>query len=335
LLIRRSDPIGQTVAYTYQEGRLTVLTDEATHRATTLSYDAAGNLLELQTADGQQSRWLYDGWGWVRKSADARGNVQWREHDLLGQVLTVHEPDGNVRRLAYDGLDNVTRVQDRHAQVQYAYRGLGRLIRRVEAGTAVEFLHDTEEQLQTIINEHGLTYRFELDGVGDVVTEAGFDGLMRHYQRDAGGRVAALELPTGQRTHYRYDPAGRVMQVQYSDGSTETYKYRVDGALLEAGNETTTVAFTRNGQVQVLQEQQGARTLSSTYDARGRRNRLRSWLGADVQYTHDRQGAVTQMRAGSWQALFERDAQGLEVQRTLSGGVRTRSERDSWGRLWE
>jgi RHS repeat-associated protein len=335
LLICRSDPRGQTMTYTYQEGRLKTVTDVATHRATTLSYDAGGNLLELQTTDGQQSRWLYDGWGRMRKSADARGNVQWREHDLLGRVLTVHEPDGNVRRFAYDGLDNVTQAQDRHAQVQYAYRGLGRLIRRVEAGTAVEFLHDTEEQLRAIVNEHGLAYRFELDGVGDVVIEAGFDGLTRRYQRDAGGRVVALKLPTGQRTHYRYDPVGRVTQVQYSDGSMETYAYRADGALLAAGNETTTVAFTRDGQGQVLQEQQGEHTLSSAYDDRGQRSRLRSSLGADVQYTHDWQGAVTQMQAGSWQALFERDAQGLEVQRTLSSGVRMRSERDSFGRLRE
>jgi hypothetical protein len=41
------------------------------------------------------------------------------------------------------------------------------------------------------------------------------------------------------------------------------------------------------------------------------------------------------MQAGSWQALFERDAQGLEVQRTLSSGVRMHSERDSFGQLRE
>lgn len=39
------------------------------------------------------------------------------------------------------------------------------------------------------------------------------------------------------------------------------------------------------------------------------------------------------MQAGNWQALFGRDAQGLEVQRTLSGGVFMRSERDALGRL--
>ncbi|RZJ57263.1 MAG: RHS repeat protein [Hymenobacter sp.] len=133
-LAQRIDSLGRPVRYSYQAGRLTTITSAA-GRPTTFSYDAAGNLAEVQTSDGQRSRWLYDGWGRVRKMVDARGNVQWREHDLLSQVTTVFEPDGNVRRFAYDALGNVTRAQDRHRDVQYAYRGLGRLIRRAEAGT--------------------------------------------------------------------------------------------------------------------------------------------------------------------------------------------------------
>jgi hypothetical protein len=45
-----------------------------------------------------------------------------------------NEPDGNVRRFTYDALDNVVRAQDWHHDVQYAYRGMGRMIRRTEAG---------------------------------------------------------------------------------------------------------------------------------------------------------------------------------------------------------
>jgi YD repeat-containing protein len=72
-----------------------------------------------------------------------------------------------VRRFRYEALGHVTRARDRHHDVQYAYRALGRLIRRAEAGTAVEFLHDTQERLRAVVNEHGLTHRFELDAEGD------------------------------------------------------------------------------------------------------------------------------------------------------------------------
>ena len=331
-LAERTDPAERLVRYVYTDGRLAKIVDQATGRATSLSYDAQGNVQEVQTADGQRSRWLYDQWGRVHKATDPRGNVQWREYDLLGRVTTVHEPDGNVRRFTYEALGHVTRAQDRHHDVQYAYRGLGRLIRRAEAGTAVEFLHDTEERLRAVVNEHGLAYRFELDAEGDVVTEVGFDGLTRRYQRDVGGRVQELTLPTSQRTRYSYDRAGRVTEVVYGDGSTETYRYGPDGALLEAVNDTVAVEFERDKLGAIIKEQQNNNSVSSEYDALGNRTALTSSLGAHITYRHDARGIVEQMTSGSWQALFERDAQGLEMQRRFSGGIQTRWKRDTLGR---
>ncbi|MBO2013010.1 DUF6531 domain-containing protein [Hymenobacter negativus] len=330
-LTKQTNPTGNTEEYSYADGLLYQSVNPSKH-TTTFTYDTTYNVAEMLTNDGQKSRWLYDGWGRMRKSVDARSNVQWREYDLLSRVVTVHEPDGDVRRFTYDAADNVTRTQDRHSQVQYAYRGMSRMIRRVEAGTNVEFLYDTEEQLRAVVNEHGLSYRFELDGEGDVITEAGFDGLTRRYQRDVSGRVVELELPSGQRTRYGYDPAGRVTEVQYGDGSTEAYTYRADGAMLSAANNTVAVTFARNVAGQVLEERLGKHSVSSVYDTQGNRTTLTSSLGADVHFSRNGQGEVTQMKAGVWQALFERDAQGLELHRTLSGGVHARWQRDTLGR---
>ncbi|RZK44326.1 MAG: RHS repeat protein, partial [Hymenobacter sp.] len=330
-LTKQTNPTGSTDKYSYTDGLLSQSINASKHTIS-FFYDTTYEVEEMLTHDGQKSRWLYDGWGRMRKSVDARSNVQWCEYDLLGHVVTVHEPDGDVRRFTYDAVDNVTRTQDRHSQVQYAYRGMSRMIRRVEAGTNVEFLYDTEEQLRAVVNEHGLSYRFELDGEGDVITEVGFDGLTRRYQRDAGGRVVELELPSGQRTRYGYDPAGRVTEVQYGDGCTEAYTYRADGAMLSAANNTVAVTFERNVAGQVLHERQGQHSVSSVYNTQGNRTALTSSLRADVHYSRNEQGEITQMRAGMWQALFERDAQGIELHRTLSGGVHARWQRDTLGR---
>ncbi|MCB2377401.1 DUF6531 domain-containing protein [Hymenobacter sp. BT635] len=334
-LVQRTDPTGRAVRYTYDRGQLSSITDIVTGRTTTLRYDHHGNLSEVHTADNQRARWLHDHWGRVRKATDARGNVQWREYDLLSRVTLVHEADGNVRRFAYDALGNVTRAQDRQQDVQYAYRGLGRIIRRAEAGHTVEFWHDTEERLRAVVNEHGLAYRFELDAEGDVITETGFDGLTRHFQRDVGGRVVELKLPTGQRTRYRYDRASRVQEVTYADGTNAMYQYRQDGALAAAINATVAVTFERDMLGNLLQESQGEYTISNEYDALGKRIGLASTLGAQVRYSRDEDGHVTQIQSGSWQTLFERDAQGLEMQRTFSGGLRTRWKRDQFGRPTE
>lgn len=330
-LTSRTNPLGNTDRYDYAQGLLSCYTDEA-NQQTEILYDVNQEVRELRLSDGTASSWLRDGWGRARKLTDQRGNVQWREYDLLGRITTVNEPDGNVRRFTYDELNNVVRAQDRRQEVRYAYRGMGRLIRRVEAGTAVEFLHDTEEQLRAIVNEHGLAYRFELDGEGDVITEAGFDGLTRYYRRDVGGRVQELELPDGTVTRYGYDQYGRTTEVAYADGIVETYQYRPDGALVAANSLTAKVEFERDVLGNVLLEKQGSQTVAYEYNSFGNRIGVKSSLGADVRYTRTTAGGIEQIRAGKWQAHFERDKQGLEVQRMFSGGVRTRWKHDSFGR---
>ncbi|WP_022822335.1 DUF6531 domain-containing protein [Hymenobacter norwichensis] len=326
-----TNPLGAITRYVYENGMLRHIT-ALNQQSTELLYDAAGNMLELRTTDGQFTRWLYDGWGRAVKSTDARGNVQWQEYDLLGRPVKVYAPDGNVRTFTYDAFDNLVRAQDRQQDVHYVYRGMSRLIRRIEAGTVVEFLHDTEEQLRAIVNEHGLSYRFELDALGDVITETGFDGLTRHYRRDAGGRIMQVLLPDEKHTHYGYDKTGRVTEVTYSDGSRETYRYRPDGALLEAANDVITVGLTRDSLGRVLTETQGAHIVTSEYSAWGQREGLSSSLGADVRFGHDETGRLTQIKVDNWQAQFEHDAQGLELQRAFSGGVRARWKRDTMGR---
>jgi YD repeat-containing protein len=182
----------------------------------------------------------------------------------LNRIVALYESNGNVRRFTYDGFDNVIRVLDRHQDVQYAYRGLGRLIRRVEAGATVEFWHNTEEQLRAIVNEQGLAHRFELDRKGEVVAETGFDGLTRRYQRNLAGQIVKVEALPGQHTLYEHNSAGRLTDVRYSDGTWEHYAYRPDGALLAATNEVTTVSYVRDILGNVLLEAQGNHTITNT-----------------------------------------------------------------------
>jgi RHS repeat-associated protein len=333
-ILTQTTPTGTTSCYTYAQGLLVRHVTEAL-QAIDFLYDTAYNLIEAHLPTGTVSRKLYNGWGAPRKLTDGRGNVQWREYDLLGRVVALYEPDGNVRRFTYNSFGNVVRMQDRHHDVQYAYRGLGRLIRRVEAGVATEYLHDTEEQLRALVNEHGLTYRFELDSIGNVVTETGFDGLERHYQRDQAGQILTITLPTGDCTRYSYDAAGRPTNIFYDNGDWERYAYRSDGALIEATNPTTSVRFERNRAGQILTETQGDYTIASSYDQWGNRVNLASSLGAEVHYTRDERGQLTQMQSRRWSALFERDAQGLELQRSMSGNVRILWKRDSLGRPTE
>lgn len=82
-----------------------------------------------------------------------------------------------------------------------------------------------------------------------------------------------------------------------------------------------------------MRRKQGEYTVNRTYDSEGNCTRITSSLGADIRHTYDREGNLQTMQAGeSWQASWVRDNTGLEVQRTFSGGVTVRTERDCFGR---
>jgi RHS repeat-associated protein len=344
--------------------RLVAVIDPA-GQTTALTYDAQGNVTSLRSPNGAESRWKYDRLGRCIAAIDPKGNTQAREHDALGRVVRVREPDGNVRELEFDAEGNVVHARDQQHDVRFTYQGMGRLRSRAEAGTTVTFEYDREERLVGITNEHGHVYRFELGPTGQVVTESGFDGVTRVYKRDLGGRVKRVVRPARRSTDYAYDAGGRVVAVEHSDGTAEAYAYRADGALLQAKNDAGLVTFERDTLGRVLKELTGDDWVASEYDILGMRVGLQSSKGLRQRIERNGMGDVLGVRAriadgeaadheggaspgrpsgptagaaagspadGMWEARFERDTVGLELERVLPGGVKARWERDNLGR---
>ncbi len=331
----RTNPLGHETRYAYQNGMLKTVLDPA-GGVTTLAYDAQFNLIKLTTPDLNVSKWEYDYLGRCIASIDPRGNYQRRKFNLNGWVRQVNEPDGNIRYLEFDQEGNVTRVRDKQYNVGFEYAGMGRLKVRTQAGTRVEFQYNTEEDLIGIINEHGYAYRFELDANGEVMVESGFDGITRKYTRDAASRVSKVDRPGKLSTNYQYDELDRVKEVLHSDGLKESYLYRSDGELLEASNRHIRVQFERDALGQVIKETSGPFEISSAYDVLGNRIQVSSSLGADVTIDRNNMGDVMRVTSHTedrpWEASFKRDSIGLEMERTLPGGVKNVWKRDRLGR---
>lgn len=323
-LVARIDPAGATTHYIYNtQGQLLDLTDAA-GQTTHLRYDEQQSISHVMTASGQISSYQYDQLGRLTHLTDARGNVRRQYYDALGQLIAVREADGTEQLFAYDGESNVLRAQDAKRAVEFRYAGLNQLVTRTEAGLQVAFAYNTEGQLTSVQNEQGEQYRFALDAAGRVVTEVGFDGLIRHYQLDAAGRVTEVLRPAGRFTRYDYDAMGRVLAVIHNDEAPITYAYGPDGTLREAHTAGSTVVLERDVLGRILSETQGAHTIWSAYDQRGQRVGLHSSLGADLAMERNTLGNITHAQAGAWFSRIERDEQGLELQRTLSGGVQLR-----------
>ncbi len=349
-VVERVDALTRATRFEWSGGRLAAVIDPGGSR-TSLAYGVGGLLGSLRLADGSEWRWQYDRLGRVAASVDPKGNVRAHERDAAGQVVRVVEPDGNRRELAYDGEGNVVRARDRQYDVAFAYSGMNRLAARSQADTTVRFEYDTEERLIGVINEHGHGYRFVLDETGQVRKEIAFDGVARTYARDLAGNVVRLDRGSGLGTEYAYDPLGRVVSAKHSDRSAEWYAYRPDGALREAGNGTVVAKLERDALGRVVKDTQGMDWVESVFDARGLRARIASSKGATVVIERSAVGDVLALRADdgsaalpakaragdgerlpTFEAKFVRDSVGLEIERTLPGGIRGRWERDSTGR---
>ena len=290
--------------------------------------------LTLRSPNGLFRRWEYDGRGRLVLAVDVKGNATRYAYDRADNLIRLEEPDGNVHRFEYDAMGNMVHAADNIREVKFTYGALGVLKSREQERHRITFGYNSELQLRRIGNEAGDNYFFELDGLGQVVTEIGFDGLRREYERDGAGRVTRVNRPGDKWTEYLYDGLDNILKEEQYDGEVSLYTYDKDGMLVKAENSENLLEFTRDRKTgQIIEEKQGEYTVNRTYDSEGNCTRITSSLGADIRHTYDREGNLQTMQAGeSWQASWVRDNTGLEVQRTFSGGVTVRTERDCFGR---
>jgi len=336
-LVEEIDPLGNKTTYTYDDVLLTSIND-ANHNLYFLHYDQHLNLRSIVDQKGLAIEWEYDSQGNLLTIKDPRSNKRVFQHDVLGRVIQINEPDGDIRYLEYDADDNIIRSQNRYYDVQMQYQGMGRLASRSQGGTTIKFEYDTEEQLKAIVNEHGRVYEFDLDPLGEVVNESGFDGLTRGYLRDALGQVRRLQRPGGRYSTFNYDPTGRITDIHHHNGEREKYGYRADGALIKASNNFTHLEFKYDPLGNILKEVRGQHWVASEYDALGYRTRITSSFGHNQKITRTTEGDVTSIsvesaaHAEKFVVQYARDDVGAEIQRTLPGGIQSRWQRDKLGR---
>ncbi|HVI43355.1 MAG TPA: DUF6531 domain-containing protein [Chitinophaga sp.] len=328
---------GNMLHYEYEEKRLHRIT-HSSGRAFGLHYDEQHNLSGLITPEGGQYSWKYDDLGRIIRETTDSGYWYDYAYDAAGNINRLEEADGSMHTFEYDASDNMIRAEDGRREVAFTYGPLGTLTGRSQNGISIRFNYDAELQLRSIANEGGELYRFEPDANGNVIHEWGFDGLHREYQRDGTGRVRKMLRPNGQWTTYDYDGVGRIVREEHNDGSVAAYGYNKDGLLTGAFNEDGAVTIERDFCGRVVREVQGAYEVTRQYNALGNSAFIGSNLGATITLEHDTAGFLEKMQASqgeaaSWQAQWQRNNNGLELQRELSGGVIVHTHRDKLGRV--
>ncbi|PWV49760.1 DUF6531 domain-containing protein [Chitinophaga sp. S165] len=327
LLHSRSDANGSLQLFTYNAQHL--LSSIAEHQAgtTTFTYDEDYNLSALTLPDGGKATWEYDNWGQCLSATNPQQQEQLFRYDKLGRVTEVHVPDGNIVQLQYNAYLDVIRAKDKHNDVRFQYTPLGKLKQREENGAKIHFIYNTEEQLNTVVDEHGSSFQFTRNARGEIIEDKSFDGIIRRYTLDATGNLLTVNRPGGRQTTLEYDSNHRITRAEYSDGSWETFSYDRNGLLIEAVNEFNTISYTRDYLGRVVEERQNGHTVTVSYNKKGHKENIKSSLGALIALTHDKMGVLTGINAShegtknAWTTQIMCNHLGQEVERHLPGSI--------------
>ncbi|WP_051290009.1 DUF6531 domain-containing protein [Paenibacillus massiliensis] len=346
----RSD--GATATFIYDEHQRLCELINPLGAVTTLTYDDHHNLTRMMMPDGSSAEWAYNHRGECLETTSPLGAKQYFTYDALGRVVRAELPDGNVVKLKYNAYEEVIAAEDSQQRVTFGYSPLGQMTWREAKGRRVELVYNNEEELTTVVNEHGERYVLERDENGQIVRETGFDGIVRQYVRSPGGLLERMERPGGRWTSFSYDEMGRVTQTAYSDGLAETFKYNRIGELLETTNPFATVKLEYDGAGRLIKEWRDKYFVASGYDELGNRLEVSSSLGAQIKMDRDVLGQISQLQAeqvwqgqgkGSnetsstasnkpWTAQMTYNKLGQEIERLLPGGAVSQWQYDIVGR---
>ena len=330
-VISKANPRGGLIKFIYEDGLLKSIVSPS-GSVTGFKFSVDYNLNEIEMFNGGHIQYFYDRLGNCKQVINAKGAIQKRRHDLLGRMVNVHDFDGNEINMSYDGLDNLVEQKDKLKHASFTYGGIGKMTSRTQGGSSIFFKYDTENQLREVINQNGVKTIFEYDETGNAIKETGFDNVTRKYIRNAAGLVTKVERPNRKFTNYVFDACGRVVSTYYSDGLLEEFTYSKTGNLISAINPDSEVSFIRDSMGDIIKETIGDDWIISEYDVMGNRIQCSSSRGANISTRFDANGNMIEINANEWISNFRYDILGLEVERSLPGGVHSNWERDKIGR---
>lgn len=318
-LVRSTAP-GAEVEFVYGgDGRLATAVENGT--ATGYAYDSLGRLVSVETADGAETRYRYDGRSSQPSQViDPLGGVLSMGYEA-GRLSEVTDADGVTETYDYDEGGNLVGIGDGSgAATSFTYDDTGRLVgRETPTGARSGAAFDDAGLLEEVTDETGAGTRVDYDTAGRPVEVQGPEGVSG-YAYDESGRVAAETDPAGVTAEYGYaDGTGALDSIRLlpDDGDPVT----VD---IDSGDGGPISASGAGGDAEVVASDAGQPTEVDLPG--GRRQSLR----------YDQAGRLTSVTVeGLLAAGYEYDPVGRLVSSEDANGLTEQRSYDLAGRLTE
>jgi RHS repeat-associated protein len=231
-------------------------------------------------------------------------------------------PDGATEHWSYDGegnliehldaLGQLTRTEFTHFDLLAAQIG--------PDGARLEFRYDTELRLVRVTNPQGLVWRYDYDPAGNLIRETDFNRRELRYVHDGAGQLIERTNGAGQTTRFVRDLLGNVVEQRSAD-AVATFGYDPLGRMVRATNAHAELVIDRDPLGRVLAETCNGRTVTSCYDALGRRTQRRTPSGANSAWEYGAGEAPLALHTAGRTLRFGYDPAGREIERHLGAGA--------------
>jgi len=274
-LLSETDPLGNTVAYSY--GAFGLLTqvqqpDPAggtNYTITQYGHDNAGNLTTITDPMGRITTYGYDG--------DNRQTSVQAPNPVGGGT------GGPTSSVVYDALGDVVQSFDfKGAETDYTYDDLGRVLTVTGPAPTVgaarpvtTYAYNADSQITSVIDAMGHETDFSYDDFGELVSETLPSTAVLHWSFDADGNEVSYEDGLAHTTTYAFND--RNWKTSETDTLSGTTHYGYDSA----GNLTS------------LQDPAG-NTTAFAFDGLNREISETNQLGATRSFVYDLNGNLTQ-----------------------------------------
>jgi YD repeat-containing protein len=332
LLVRRSDPLGNTTRYEYDTDLNLVKQTDPLGHATTMSYDAAGNMLTrtVPAPLGYTETWTYNSRNDVVTYDNRRGFLTTSTYDGDGNLIkTVREgPAGQDRTVEYGRDPGTGLLISQTAPFVYVSE-------TVPPRKTTLFGYDpATNDLTSVTTPLGNETTFSYDESGRLASKvtprgnevgADPDDYCTSFTYDDGDNKLTETDPLAHQTSWTYDPAGNLATLVDAAGKTWTYDYddadRLVTVTAPAPNSgVSETVYDENGNVTAQIDPEGNRT-SFGYDEANRKLWMVAPRGNEVGADPD-----------DYKTLYGYDAAGNLTSETDPLGNQTLHAHDMLGR---
>ncbi|MCL1824618.1 MAG: DUF6531 domain-containing protein [Betaproteobacteria bacterium] len=186
-------------------------------------------LPETETdALGNVTAYVYDDWGNLVETRDARGTTAWTL-DRHGQPLIRTAPGGSTARWAWNDAGQITQETDCSGNTtRYEYDRDGNLLSLTDPlGHRTQYHHDPLGRLLKAELPDGTSRAWAWDVAGQLVREADGKGGVTAYEREHGRLTRRVDA-AGRAVSYWYDAPGNLSAIDNENG--ESIRFEHDAA---------------------------------------------------------------------------------------------------------